>query len=159
MSDYDELYQQVILEHNKKPRNFKVLEDAQLFALGKNPLCGDQFAVYVNLGEDGKIAEVAFQGTGCAISKASASMMTTFLVGKSPDEAHAIKDAFQKMLLGELDPKTQDSPLGRLTIFEGVKGYPVRVKCATLAWHTVDAALTGKPGDEVSTEDDEAPVA
>jgi nitrogen fixation NifU-like protein len=150
MSDFNELYQQVILEHNKKPRNFEVLEGAKLYALGKNPLCGDQFAVYVNVGEDGTIEKVAFQGSGCAIAKASASMMTTALKGKTLEEAHAMKDAFHKMLLGDLNPETDPHPLGRLTIFSGVKEYPVRVKCATLAWHTLDAAIQGQA--ETTTE-------
>jgi nitrogen fixation protein NifU and related proteins len=151
MSDYNELYQQVILEHNKKPRNFTVLADANAYALGKNPLCGDQFAVYVKLGDDDTIDAVSFQGSGCAIAKASASLMTTFIKGKTRQEAVALKDDFQHMVTGQLDADTEKAKLGRLAILSGVKEYPVRVKCATLAWHTLAAALAGQP-DGVSTE-------
>ncbi len=150
MSEFDELYQQVILEHNKKPRNFKVLEAANHYALGKNPLCGDQFAVYVNVDDAGNIDDVSFQGSGCAIAKASASLMTTNVKGKSVEEAKTLKDEFQKMVTGQLDPQHEENHLGRLSIFSGVKEYPVRVKCATLAWHTLDAALSGT--QEVTTE-------
>jgi len=150
MAEYNELYQQVILEHNKKPRNFAVLEDANHYALGKNPLCGDQFAVYVKLAEDGTIEDVGFQGSGCAIAKASASLMTVNVKGKSQADARQIKEEFQQMVTGGLDPKKDGNHLGKLSIFEGVKEYPVRVKCATLAWHTLDAALSGQ--QEISTE-------
>lgn len=151
MSEYDELYQQVILEHNKKPRNFAVLENASHYALGKNPLCGDQFAVYVDVDDSGHIENISFQGHGCAISKASASLMTMNVKGKTPQEAQQMKDEFQKLVTGQLNPTQKDHHLGRLTIFEGVKEYPVRVKCATLAWHTLDAALSGEV-QEISTE-------
>ncbi len=152
MADQNELYQQVILEHNKKPRNFSVLEEASHYALGKNPLCGDQFAVYLKLNEDnGTIEEIRFQGSGCAISKASASLMTVNLKGKSEEEARLMKDEFQKMVTGQLDPDTEPHHLGRLSIFQGVKQYPVRVKCASLAWHTLEAALN-KEQEAVSTE-------
>jgi len=151
MAEYNELYQQVILEHNKKPRNFQVLEGADHYALGKNPLCGDQFAVYVKLAEDGTIEDIGFQGQGCAISKASASLMTTNVKGKPQAEARQLGSEFQKMVTGELNPKTEENHLGKLSIFEGVKEYPARVKCATLAWHTLEAALTGQ-AQEVSTE-------
>lgn len=150
MSEYNELYQQVILEHNKKPRNFAVLECANHYALGKNPLCGDQFAVYLDVDDNGTIQDISFQGNGCAIAKASASLMTMNVKGKSEAEAKVLKDEFQKMVTGQLDPKSQENHLGRLSIFEGVKEYPVRVKCATLAWHTLDAALSG--AEEVTTE-------
>ena len=146
-----DLYQQVILEHNQKPRNFKVLETANAYALGKNPLCGDQFAVYVSVSDDGTIEDIGFQGMGCAISKACASMMTTQVKGKTKIDALQLKDEFQKMLLGELDETTTPHHLGKLTMFSGVKQYPVRVKCATLAWHTLEAALEGK-ASEISTE-------
>lgn len=151
MSDYSELYQQVILEHNKKPRNFKVLEGAKFYALGKNPLCGDQFAVYANITDDGTIEDVGFQGAGCAIAKASASLMTTQVKGKSKAEAQQLKEEFQKMVTGELDVSCDEHHLGKLTLFAGVKDYPVRVKCATLAWHTLDAALSGE-AEEITTE-------
>jgi nitrogen fixation NifU-like protein len=149
MSDYNELYQQVILEHNKKPRNFKVLETANAYSLGKNPLCGDQFAMYVKLDDGGKIEDIGFQGEGCAISKASASLMTNAVKGKSRDEALQMKDEFTQLLTGQL-PEEHPHHLGRLTILSGVKEYPVRVKCATLAWHTLAAALQGQA--ETSTE-------
>ena len=149
MSDYNELYQQIILEHNKKPRNFKVLESANAYSLGKNPLCGDQFAIYTELDENGTIKDIGFQGDGCAISKASASLMTNAVKGKSKTEALQMKDEFQKLLTGEM---SADEPnhLGRLTILSGVREYPVRVKCATLAWHSLAAALQGQ--SETSTE-------
>jgi nitrogen fixation NifU-like protein len=149
MSDYNELYQQIILEHNKKPRNFKVVEDANAYSLGKNPLCGDQYAIYARMGEDGAIQEIGFQGDGCAISKASASLMTNAVKGKNRDEALQMKDEFTRLLTGQLD-EAQPHHLGRLTILSGVKEYPVRVKCATLAWHTLAAALQGQV--ETSTE-------
>lgn len=149
MSDYNELYQQIILEHNKKPRNFKVLESANAYSLGKNPLCGDQFAVYTKLDEQGNIEDIGFQGDGCAISKASASLMTNAVKGKNRDEALQMRDEFQKLLTGQLD-ENQPHHLGRLTILSGVREYPVRVKCATLAWHTLAAALEGQA--ETTTE-------
>lgn len=147
------LYQEVILEHNRKPRNFKVLEDAKHYALGKNPLCGDQFAVYVKLDEAGKIEDIGFQGAGCAIAKASASMMTQQVKGKTPEEASEMIQAFQGMVRGEHEAEAEatESCLGRLTLFKGVQQYPVRVKCATLAWHTLQAALKGDT-PEVTTE-------
>ena len=130
MSDYNELYQQVILEHNKKPRNFKLLasEQAQK-AVGKNPLCGDHYYVSVELDDAGNIQDVGFQGDGCAISKASASMMTQAVKGKSKDDVLQMKDEFHQMLTAALP---SEHHLGRLTILEGVKEFPVRVKCATL---------------------------
>ncbi|HEY9746118.1 MAG TPA: SUF system NifU family Fe-S cluster assembly protein [Oculatellaceae cyanobacterium] len=149
MSDYNELYQQIILEHNKKPRNFKVVESANAYSLGKNPLCGDQFAVYTKLDAEGKIEDIGFQGDGCAISKASASLMTNAVKGKTRDEALQMKEEFQQLLTGQLDA-TDEHHLGRLTILAGVKEYPVRVKCATLAWHTLAAALEGQA--EATTE-------
>jgi nitrogen fixation protein NifU and related proteins len=161
MSDYNELYQQVILEHNKKPRNFTVLPNATHYALGKNPLCGDQFAVYLQLAEDGQTIEaISFQGSGCAIAKASASLMTGFVKGKTVAEALTLRQDFQAMLtqddddaetVPEADKQASTARLGRLTILAGVKEYPVRVKCATLAWHTLGAALQ-KQAEPVSTE-------
>lgn len=150
MSEYNELYQQVILEHNKSPRNFKALDNASLVAYGKNPLCGDEYAIYINTDEQGQITEVAFQGDGCAISKASASLMTVNVKGKSKAEAQQLKNEFQQMLTKLLDPKKDEHHLNKLTIFEGVKEYPARVKCATLCWHTLVAALEGQ--QEITTE-------
>lgn len=149
MSDYNELYQQIILEHNKKPRNFKVLESANAYSIGKNPLCGDQFALYAKLDEQGNIEDIGFQGDGCAISKASASLMTNAVKGKNREEALVMMDEFQKLLTGQLD-ESHPHHLGRLTILSGVREYPVRVKCATLAWHTLASALKGEV--ETTTE-------
>lgn len=151
MSDYNELYQQIILEHNKKPHNFRIIESANAYSLGKNPLCGDQFAVYVDLDEDdGHIKDIAFQGDGCAISKASASLMTKAIKSKSKEDAMAMINTFHQLLTGQTDEASAKESLGRLTILAGVKEYPVRVKCATLAWHTLSAALQGE--EETSTE-------
>ncbi len=150
MSDLSELYQEVILDHNKKPRNFQKLEDANRKAEGYNPLCGDQVTVYLRL-EDEVIRDISFQGLGCAISKASASMMTTSLKGKTQSEAEVIFDRVHKMLTGELDTKADLQELGKLTVLSGVCEFPTRVKCATLAWHTLRAALK-EEGTPISTE-------
>lgn len=149
MSDLNELYQETILEHNKNPRNFRDIEAADKQADGKNPLCGDALRVYVKM--DGDIVEdVAFKGSGCAISKASASMMTQAVRGKSMTEATELFDEFHRMVTGGLDVETEDNQLGKLKIFAGVLEFPARVKCASLSWHTLNAALHGE--DEVSTE-------
>ena len=140
MSELSELYQQVILDHNKKPRNFHKLETANRFAEGFNPLCGDQLKVYLDL-EDDRVKEVSFEGSGCAISKASASMMTQAVKGKSKQEAEQLFNEFHRMVIGQLDEETEPNHLGKLTIFAGVREFPVRVKCATLSWHTLLAAL------------------
>ena len=150
MADLSELYQQVILDHNKKPRNYKVIEGADRRQEGYNPLCGDQLTVYVKLDGD-VISDVAFQGSGCAISKASASMMTTAVKGKSKAEAEAMFDEFHRMVRGDLDPEAGPNQLGRLKIFQGVREFPARVKCASLSWHTLRAALEGE-AEPVSTE-------
>ncbi len=150
MSDYNELYQQIILEHNKKPRNFKVLESANAYALGKNPLCGDQYALYLQTDDSGAITDIGFQGDGCAISKASASLMTNAVKGKTREEALRMQELFTGLLTGTVDEAGAKEGLGRLTILSGVKEFPVRVKCATLAWHTLAAALKGE--QEASTE-------
>ena len=149
MSELSELYQQVILDHNKKPRNFRKLEDANYSADGYNPLCGDQLTVYLNL-EDDVVKDVGFEGSGCAISKASASMMTQAVKGKSKDEAENLFKEFHSMVTGELDEETEENNLGNLKIFAGVREFPVRVKCATLPWHTIHAALNKQ--DQVTTE-------
>jgi nitrogen fixation protein NifU and related proteins len=143
MSELDELYQEVILDHNKSPRNFREMVDANRRSEGYNPLCGDHVTVYVNLA-DGVIRDISFKGSGCAISKASASMMTTELKGKSEAEAESVFDSVHKMLTGELDVEKSDvQRLGKLKILSGVCKFPARVKCASLAWHTVNAALKG----------------
>lgn len=149
MSELSDLYQEVILEHNKNPRNFREIADADQYADGKNPLCGDALRVYVAFDGD-KISDVAFKGSGCAISKASASMMTQAVKGKTKNEAEVIFDEFHRMVTGELDIETDENDLGKLKIFSGVLEFPARVKCASLSWHTLNAALHGE--DVVSTE-------
>lgn len=149
MSELSELYQQVILDHNKKPRNFRKLETANHSAKGYNPLCGDQLTVYLNLEEDA-VKEVSFEGSGCAISKAAASMMTQAVKGKSKQQAEQLFSEFHQMVTGELDPENTQNELGNLKIFSGVREFPVRVKCATLPWHTMHAALNNQ--ELVSTE-------
>jgi nitrogen fixation NifU-like protein len=150
MADLSELYQQVILDHNKKPRNFKVIEAADRQQEGYNPLCGDQLVLYLKLNGD-VIEDVGFQGSGCAISKASASMMTTAIKGKTKAEADTLFNEFHHMVKGELDPETEENHLGRLKILSGVREFPARVKCASLSWHTLHAALNNQ-NEPVSTE-------
>ena len=149
MSELSELYQQVILDHNKKPRNFHKLETANRTAEGYNPLCGDQLNIYLQV-EDDQVKDVSFEGSGCAISKASASMMTQAVKGKSKQEAELLFDEFHRMVTGRLNEESEPNQLGRLTIFAGVRDFPVRVKCATLAWHTLHAALNNL--QTISTE-------
>lgn len=149
MSELSELYQQVILDHNKKPRNFRRLETANHSAEGFNPLCGDHLTVYLNL-EDDTVKEVGFEGSGCAISKAAASMMTQAVKGKSKEETEHLFQEFHSMVTGELNEETEENSLGNLKIFAGVREFPVRVKCATLPWHTLHAALNKEA--QVSTE-------
>ena len=149
MSELSELYQQVILDHNKKPRNFRKLENANHTADGYNPLCGDQLTIYLDL-EDGLVKEVGFEGSGCAISKASASMMTQAVKGKSKEQAETLFQEFHSMVTGGLNEETEENSLGHLKIFAGVREFPVRVKCATLPWHTLHAALNRE--SQVSTE-------
>jgi nitrogen fixation NifU-like protein len=148
MSDLRELYQQVIIDHNRKPRNFRALPDANRTSAGYNPLCGDQITLYLKV-EDGVIVDAAFQGAGCAISKASASMMTSSIVGKPAAEAEALFHRVHAMLTEEPDGGRSD--VGKLAVFAGVREFPSRIKCATLAWHTLQAALTGA-AEPVSTE-------
>ena len=149
MSELSELYQQVILDHNKKPRNFRKLETANHSAEGYNPLCGDQLTVYLDL-ENGLVKDVGFEGSGCAISKAAASMMTQAVKGMSREQAEGLFNEFHSMVTGELDEETEENSLGNLRIFAGVRDFPVRVKCATLSWHTMHAALNNQ--EIVSTE-------
>ena len=143
MADPRELYQQVIIEHNRKPRNFGRLEPCTHHADGDNPLCGDQLQLTLNIAE-GRIEEVKFQGHGCAIDTASASLMTTAIKGKSVVEAQAMAEEFRSMIRGELDPAATEHHLGRLTLFQGVKDLPSRVKCAVLPWATLHSALKGE---------------
>ena len=149
MSELSDLYQEVILDHNKKPRNFRKIENANRAAQGFNPLCGDHLTVYLNL-QDEAVKEVTFEGSGCAISKAAASMMTQAVKGKSKQEAEALFTAFHGMVTGEDYENNAAERLGNLKIFEGVREFPVRVKCATLSWHTLHAALNNQ--ELVSTE-------
>ena len=149
MSELSELYQQVILDHNKKPRNFRKLDSANHSAEGYNPLCGDHLTVYVNLAGD-EVKEISFEGNGCAISKAAASMMTQAVKGQNKERAEQLFKEFHSMVTGELDEEQQENILGNLKIFAGVKDFPVRVKCATLPWHTMRAALNNE--EIVSTE-------
>lgn len=149
MSDLNELYQETILEHNKNPRNFREIENADRSADGNNPLCGDALRVYVEMDGD-TVKDVAFKGSGCAISKASASMMTQTVKGKTKAEADDLFDEFHRMVTGELDIESDENHLGKLKIFAGVLEFPARVKCASLSWHTLNAALHGE--DVVSTE-------
>lgn len=140
MSDLSELYQELILDHNKSPRNHRELDQPDGKAEGFNPLCGDRITVYVNIADD-IVQDVTFQGSGCAISTASASLMTQSLKGKTVAEAKALFGRFHGLVTGNVE-ELEDSPgLGKLTAFAGVCDYPARVKCATLAWHTVKAAL------------------
>ena len=148
MADLRDLYQDVILEHSKAPRNFRELANANHKAEGFNPLCGDHFTIYLDL-EGETIKDVTFQGSGCAISKASASMMTQSVKGKSKEEAEKIFAGFHELVTGEGNGDCQS--LGKLAVFAGVSEFPVRVKCATLAWHTLQAALDGKQ-DSITTE-------
>ena len=143
-----ELYQEVILDHSKNPRNFGEIESASHSAKGHNPLCGDRLELYLVV-EDGVIQRVAFRGAGCAISTASASMMTDALKGKSEAEAEKLFGVFRDLVTGE--GSSDADALGKLAVFAGVRDYPVRVKCATLAWHTMHAALANET-DAVSTE-------
>lgn len=149
MSDLNDLYQEVILEHNKNPRNFREIEGADRIATGNNPLCGDALRVYIDLDGD-TVTDVSFKGSGCAISKASASMMTQTVKGKTRAEAEALFNEFHRMVTGDLDIESDENQLGKLKIFAGVLEFPARVKCASLSWHTLHAALHGE--EIVSTE-------
>ena len=148
MSDLKDLYQEVILDHNRNPRNCYVMDGASCVADGHNPLCGDTVKVYLRI-EDGVIEEISFQGQGCAICTASTSLMTESVRGKSVEEAQGLFDEFHQMLTGVAEE--QGVALGKLQVFEGVREYPVRVKCATLAWHTLHAAMEEK-NENVTTE-------
>jgi nitrogen fixation NifU-like protein len=156
-SELADLYQDLILDHNRRPRNRRKIDEADRHAVGHNPLCGDRLTLYVNLDDAGRITDIAFEGAGCAISTASASLLTEAVKGKTITEAHALFNRFHALLTGETNgaPATTAEPapkLGKLAAFEGVRQFPMRVKCATLAWHTLEAALE-KPGEAtVSTE-------
>jgi nitrogen fixation NifU-like protein len=149
MSDLRELYQQVILDHYKNPRNFRELPDADRRVEGFNPLCGDHYTVFLNLDGD-TIRDVTFTGSGCAISKASASVMSATVKGKSRDEANRLFETFHRLVTGD-NSGLDAADLGRLAAFSGVSEFPARVKCASLAWHTLRTALDGKQ-EAVTTE-------
>jgi nitrogen fixation NifU-like protein len=151
MSEMRELYREVILDHNKSPRNFRKLEDADAQVEGYNPLCGDQYTVYLKFDGD-VIADISFEGSGCAISKASASVMSTVLKGKTKKEAEEFFTEFHDLITGKLKPEEHAETLGKLTAFSGVCEFPSRVKCAGLAWHTARAAVEGDDTKAVSTE-------
>ena len=153
LDDLRELYQEVILDHGKSPRNFRDVEDATSHAHGANPLCGDKLVVYLKVDTEKRIEDVSFVGNGCAISVASASMMTELVKGRTVDEAKAMCTRFHEMCTG--DNSSDDSTLlgddlEKLNVLSGVRAFPVRVKCATLPWHTLSAAIDGK--DEATTE-------
>ena len=147
MMDLNDLYRDVIVDHNRSPRNFRKMDDATRTAEGYNPLCGDKLTLYLKLDDD-RISDVAFQGNGCAISVASASLMTEALRGKSREEAESMFRKFHDMVTGH--GGDDDPELGKLSVLAGVRQYPSRVKCASLCWHTVNAALHGE--DHASTE-------
>ena len=148
--DLRELYQEVILDHNKRPRNFRVPDPVNRRAEGYNPLCGDKITVFLYI-EGDVIKDLGFQGTGCAISKASASMMTDALKGKTLQQASAIFDQFHALVTAPATPAAESESLGKLTVLSGVREYPMRVKCASLAWHTMKAAMQAE-SEVVTTE-------
>ena len=149
MSELRDLYQEVILDHNKSPRNFKKLETATHHADGHNPLCGDKITVFIEMA-DGHVKNVSFVGSGCAISTASASLMTGALVGKSESEVRQLFEKMHALLTSSEEPEDATA-LGKLAVFSGVREFPMRVKCATLAWHTLIAALDRKESNEPAT--------
>lgn len=150
MQDLRELYGEVITEHGKKPRNYRVIENPTSRAEGHNPLCGDHLILYLDLQEN-RVKDISFQGDGCRIFKAAASMMTHRLKGKSREEAKLLADEFHRMIVGEMDAENAPNQLGHLKAFSGVSNFPVRVKCASLPWRTLESALEG--GDTATTED------
>jgi len=149
--DLSELYQQVILDHHRRPRNYGDLPGADRAADGYNPLCGDRIRVELKLGEGGRIERAAFTGSGCAICTASASLMTESVRDRAPEEAERMFEAFHDLLVGKRSPEELEELLGKLVVFAGVREFPIRVKCATLAWHVFRAALDGSDRP-VSTE-------
>ncbi len=149
MSELTDLYQEVILDHNRRPRNFRVIEPASTAQEGYNPLCGDRLTLYLTV-RDGIIDDIAFQGSGCAISKASASLMTEAVKGRTVDEARALFETFHDMITSP--PGSALPEMGKLAVLSGIRDFPTRVKCAGLAWHTLKAAVSGHPGGPVTTE-------
>ena len=151
MSSRDELYQQLILEHNRKPRNFGRLENPTHVGEGFNPLCGDHYHVFLRVNDEGIIEEISFDGSGCAISKASASLMTQSLKGKTQVQARGLFDVFHKLITEEMDPRNNAEKLGKLAAFSGVWRFPARIKCAVLCWHTTRGALD-RSQEAITTE-------
>ncbi|HQZ40931.1 MAG TPA: SUF system NifU family Fe-S cluster assembly protein [Vicinamibacterales bacterium] len=149
MSSLTDLYQEVILDHNRRPRNFRVIDPATATQQGYNPLCGDRLMLYLTVA-DGRITDAAFQGSGCAISKASASLMTEAIKGRTVDEARALFDQFHQMITSP--PNSPLPEMGKLAVLSGVRDFPTRVKCAGLAWHTLKAAVSDQPDGPVTTE-------
>ncbi len=155
LDELRELYQEVILDHGKNPRNFRHPPDANRAARGSNPICGDRIAVYLRIGDDGRIEDVAFDGKGCAISQASASMMTEMVAGKTEAEARSLFESFHALCTSDdfdasKHQEADEDALERLQVLSGVRQFPTRVKCATLAWHTLNAAMEGR--QETTTE-------
>ena len=142
MNDLRELYQEVILDHGRTPRNFGKIENTKLHADGHNPLCGDRLTVFLEV-DGGKIVNARFDGSGCAISVASASLMTEAVVGQDLARVEKLFEDFQALVTGKLDPEEAPARLGKLAVFAGVRDFPVRIKCATLAWHTARSAMSG----------------
>ena len=143
MSDLDDLYQEVILDHNKRPRNFRTIESPTHRAEGYNPLCGDRITLDLSLDDRNRIADIAFEGKGCAISQASASLMTDMLIGRTVNEAEKLMSGFLHLVKGEESNDLPPEDRERLEVMAGVSAFPMRVKCATLAWHTMKSALEG----------------
>jgi nitrogen fixation protein NifU and related proteins len=150
MPDLSGLYQEVILDHSKRPRNFRVLDDATARAEGYNPLCGDRLTLYLRLDGD-RISDIAFKGSGCAISTASASILTETLKGKTREEAEGLFETFHDLVTGK---RSAPDNLGKLAVFSGVSEFPARVKCATLSWHTLKSALAGGASTATTETDD-----
>ncbi len=140
----------MILDHNRKPRNFREMPEATHSCHGFNPLCGDDYTVYLKINGDDVIEEVSFMGSGCAISKASSSLMTGFLKGKNINDTKIVFDEFHRMVLGEMDPEKEEHHLGKLSLFKGIREFPSRIKCASLSWHSMMGAL--EKSENVTTE-------
>ena len=149
MTNLDALYQEVILDHNRKPRNFREMQNADARVEGRNPLCGDQITLFLKL-EGDRVADVSFQGSGCAVSKSSASLMTAAVKGKTVAETHALFDRFHDMITGRM-PEAERAGMGPLAALGGVSKFPIRVKCASLAWHALRSALEKGPA-EITTD-------
>lgn len=152
LDEIRDLYQEVVFDHNRNPRNFRVMEDANRKIEGFNPLCGDRITLYVKLSDAGVIEDVSFQGSGCAISTASASLMTEIVRGQTEAEAEHLFEVFHRITTGKDDSGVNLEEIGKLAVLAGVRAYPARVKCATLAWHSLQAALKNE-GESISTEE------